>query len=111
MSNYSFNIKQNDTSPTLSVVVADSSGTAINITGASVIFKMRAVNSSSLKVNSSATITNASNGAVSYTFSASETHTAGLFQREFQVTFSGGAIETFPNSEYISINVLDDLDS
>ena len=110
MSNYSFNIKQNDTSPALSVVVADSSGTAINITGASVIFKMRAVNSSSLKVNSSATITNASNG-VSYTFSASDTDTAGLFQGEFQVTFSGGAIETFPNSEYISINVLDDLDS
>ena len=99
MSNYSFNIKQNDTSPTLSVVVADSSGTAINITGASVLFKMRAVNSSSLKVNSSATITNASNGAVSYTFSASDTDTAGLFQGEFQVTFSGGAIETFPNSE------------
>ena len=72
---------------------------------------MRAVNSSSLKVNSSATITNASNGAVSYTFSASDTDTAGLFQGEFQVTFSGGAIETFPNSEYISINVLDDLDS
>ena len=111
MSNYSFNIKQNDTSPTLSVVVADSSGTAINITGASVLFKMRAVNSSSLKVNSSATITNASNGAVSYTFSASDTNTAGLFQGEFQVTFSGGLIETFPNSEYISINVLDDLDS
>ena len=87
------------------------SGTAINITGASVLFKMRAVNSSSLKVNSSATITNASNGAVSYTFSASDTDTAGLFQGEFQVTFSGGAIETFPNSEYISINVLDDLDS
>ena len=111
MSNYSFNIKQNDTSPALSVVVADSSGTAINITGASVIFKMRAVNSSSLKVNSSATITNASNGAVSYTFSASDTDTAGLFQGEFQVTFSGGAIETFPNSEYISINVLAALDS
>ena len=111
MSNYSFNIKQNDTRPTLSVVVADSSGTAINITGASVLFKMRAVNSSSLKVNSSATITNASNGAVSYTFSASDTDTAGLFQGEFQVTFSGGAIETFPNSEYISINVLAALDS
>ena len=111
MSNYSFNIKQNDTSPTLSVVVADSSGTAINITGASVLFKMRAVNSSSLKVNSSATITNASNGAVSYTFSASDTDTSGVFQGEFQVPFSGGAIETFPNSEYISINVLDDLDS
>ena len=93
------------------MVVADSSGTAIDITGASVSFKMRAVNSSSLKVNSSATITNASNGAVSYTFSASDTDTAGLFQGEFQVTFSGGAIETFPNSEYISINVLDDLDS
>ena len=103
MSNYSFNIKQNDTSPTLSVVIADSSGTAINITGASVLF--------TLKTNASATITNASGGAVSYTFSTSDTDTAGLFQGEFQVTFSGGAIETFPNAEYISINILDDLDS
>ena len=54
--------------------------------------------------------TNASNGAVSYTFTTSDTDTAGLFQGEFQVTFSGGAIETFPNAEYISINILDDLD-
>ena len=61
--------------------------------------------------STSATITNASNGAVSYTFSASDTNTAGLFQGEFQVTFSSGAIETFPNAEYISINILDDLDS
>ena len=111
MSNYSFNIKQNDTSPTLSVVLADSDGTAIDLTGASVQFKMRAVNSSTLKVNASASITNASNGAVSYTFSSSNTDTSGLFQGEFQVTFSGGAIETFPNAEYISINILDDLDS
>ena len=111
MSNYSFNIKQNDTSPTLSVVIADSDGTAIDLTGASVQFKMRAVNSSTLKVNASASITNASNGAVSYTFSSSNTDTSGLFQGEFQVTFSGGAIETFPNAEYFSINILDDLDS
>ena len=111
MSNYSFNIKQNDTSPTLSVVIADSDGTAIDLTGASVQFKRRAVNSSTLKVNASASITNASNGAVSYTFSSSNTDTSGLFQGEFQVTFSGGAIETFPNAEYISINILDDLDS
>ena len=111
MSNYSFNIKQNDTSPTLSVVIADSDGTAIDLTGASVQFKMRAVNSSTLKVNASASITNASNGAVSYTFSSCNRDTSGLFQGEFQVTFSGGAIETFPNAEYISINILDDLDS
>ena len=111
MSNYSFNITQNDTSPTLSVVIADSDGTAIDLTGASVQFKMRAVNSSTLKVNASASITHASNGAVSYTFSSSNTDTSGLFQGEFQVTFSGGAIETFPNAEYISINILDDLDS
>ena len=111
MSNYSFNIKQNDTSPTLSVIIADSTGTAISLASASVVFKMRAVNSTSLKVNASATITNASNGAVSYTFSASDTNTAGLYQGEFQVTYSGGLIETFPNSEYISINILDDLDS
>ena len=110
MCNYSFNIKQNDTSPTLSVIIADSTGTAISLSGASVLFKMRAFNSSTLKTNASATITNASNGAVSYTFTTSDTNTAGLFQGEFQVTFSGGAIETFPNAEYISINILDDLD-
>ena len=56
---------------------------------------MRAFNSSTLKTNASATITNASNGAVSYTFTTSDTNTAGLFQGEFQVTFSGGAIETY----------------
>ena len=86
MSNYSFNIKQNDTSPTLSVVIADSSGTAINITGASVLFKMRAVNSSTLKTNASATITNASGGAVEGAYAETGSMLAEGTQKPYELS-------------------------
>ena len=108
MSNYSFNIKQNDTSPTLSVIMADSTGTAISLASASVVFKMRAVNSTSLKVNASATITNASAGECSIIFPTDTWTAAGTFEGEIEMTTSAGKIQTV--QDFVKFKVRDDFD-
>ena len=104
-----FFIKQNDTAPILQASLKDANDQIITLTGATVQFKMRAVSSTTALINSSATIVDADSGSVKYEWVANDTQTAGSYFAEFQVTFAGGRIETFPNGEYIQITILDDI--
>lgn len=106
-----FTIKQNDTSPSLQVSLTDSAGSAIDLTGAtSIRFHMRLPSATAAKVDAAAATVGASTaGVVKYDWSAGDTDTAGLYQAEFEVTYSDSSIETFPNGGYLLVNVLDDL--
>jgi hypothetical protein len=104
-----FYIKQNDTSPVLRANLEDASGTAINLAGSSVRFHMRFARSGVTKVDAAATIIDGENGIVDYQWIAPDTDTNGTFQGEFEVTYSDGSVETFPNDGYFLVNVPDDL--
>lgn len=105
-----FKIKQNDTSPSLEATLKDGNGTVIDLTGATVNFHMRQIGKTTVKVDASATVSSpATSGVVEYQWTASDTDTIGVFQGEFEVTYSTGAIETFPNGSYIAIEILDDI--
>lgn len=81
----------------------------MNITGATVRFVMAPRRGGSDVVNAAATIVNAANGQVSYTWQAADTATTGAFCGQWKVTFSGGAVESFPNAGYITVYVTPDL--
>lgn len=104
-----FSIKQNDTSPAMLATLQDASGVAINLTGATVRFHMRAIGSNSTVVNSVATVVSALLGTVRYNWIAANTATIGSYQAEFQVTYSDATVETFPNDSYISVEIIDDI--
>ena len=104
-----FNIKQNDTRPIISATLIDGDGSIVNLDGATVSFKMRQAGQTTAKVNASATVADAAKGKVTYTWSASDTDTVGDFEGEFQVTYAGGGIQTFPNNKYIEIEITDDI--
>ena len=104
-----FFIKQNDTSPALQATLKDGSGTVINLTGCSVNFHMRKIGDTAVKTDASATISDALNGVVYYQWVASDTDTIGSFECEFEVTFSGGEIESFPNNKFINVEITDDI--
>lgn len=101
--------KQNDTAPAIAEQLLDGTGTAVNLTGASVKFMAWFPGDATVKINQSATITDAATGKVSYTPSSTDTNTIGALMVEWQVTFSGGAVETFPNSGWQKIVVMDDV--
>jgi hypothetical protein len=105
----SFWIKQGDTAPSIAYQLEDGDGTPVDITGAAVKFIMYAPGASSPKVNTAATITTAATGMVAYTFNASDTDAIGDYLGEFQVTFAGGAVETWPDGDWLKIRILDDL--
>ena len=100
--------KQGDTAPAIAEQLFDGTGAPVPLTGASVKFMMQAPGST-VKVNAAATITDAALGKVSYTPIATDTDTIGDYLVEWQVTFSGGQFETFPNSGHQKVRVTDDI--
>ena len=109
-----FKIKRNDTAPSISSTLTDSTGTAVDIQSATVDFHMvdRALE---VKVDASANndqVTDGSDGStgmVSYDWAAADTDTSGWYWGEWEVTFSDGTIRTFPTPGRITILVESDL--
>lgn len=102
---HQFNIKQNDTSPELKVTLVDGDDNAVDVTGATIVFSMKS--GAFVKLSEqSATIVTASSGIVKYDWTTGDTDTPGTYVAEFEVTFSNGKIETFPNSRARKLEVL-----
>lgn len=104
-----FYIKQNDTSPAMLATLQDADGNAVNVNAGSVRFHMRAIGSTTVIVDAAATIVDGVNGLVRYNWDATDTDTIGSYQAEFEVTYSDGTIETFPNNSYIRVEIIDDI--
>jgi len=103
--------KQGDTAPAIAEQLLDGTGTAVVLTGAAVRFIGYFPGAASAEINAVATITDAATGKVSYTPVTADTDTIGDLMVEWQVTFGGGAIETFPNSGHQKVRITDDLAS
>lgn len=103
-----FNIKQNDTSPSLQAILKDASGTVIILTGASVRFHMKALDGT-VKVDAAMTVTDNLNGVVQYDWQTGDTDTVGSYSVEFEVTYLDNTIETFPNNKNLTISVVREL--
>lgn len=109
-----FALKLGDTSSAIQSYLENSGGTAIDIQGASVRFKMAPIAGGTVTVDDAATNaqngdgSDGSRGLVRYSW-ATIAGTAGLYLGEWETTFAGGAVQTFPNDGYILINVAEDL--
>lgn len=104
-----FNIKQNDTSPSIQTTLLDGNGFAVNITGnLGVKFHMRN-SAGTVTIDTSATVVSAASGVVRYDWDEADTANADTFQAEFEVTYFDGKIETFPNASYIEVIITDDI--
>ncbi|WHY01880.1 glycosyl hydrolase family 28-related protein [Neobacillus sp. DY30] len=102
-------LKRNDTKDVIGYTMTNADGTPVNLTGATVRFIMGKGNT--LITNAAATIVNAAAGTVEYTLTETDTLAAGVFQAEFEVTFSNGKVKTFPNNGYIKLHIQSNIDS
>lgn len=104
-----FEIKRNDLLPVLNAILYDKEGAVFDLSGGTVQFMMRPAGSSTLKVDSAATVVSATAGSVRYTWASGDTDTAGDYEAEFEYTSSGSKMETFPLTGYILVRVIPDL--
>ena len=102
-----FYIKTGDTSPSIIYALTP---TSVDLTAATVRFSMRS-RAGVLVINrANATIVTATVApTVRYDWQAGTTDAEGFYQAEFEVTYAGGAIETFPNFGFIGVAIADDI--
>jgi hypothetical protein len=99
-----FYISQGATAPAITATLVDQYGNVANLTGASVNFVMTNAFYGNA-VNKAATIVNAAAGQVSYSWGSSDTVNPGLFSCQWQVVFSSGAQETYPQGYYNQVSI------
>ena len=99
-----FYVKRGDTLPTVLVQLTDATGDYLNLTGATVRFKMKPAGGGDYKVDAAATVVDAALGKVSYTFTSVDTDTVGDFYVEWIVTISG-TTQTVPTDTYKIVTV------
>src|SRR5699024_10133144 len=77
-------------------------GGNVNLDNASVIFKMGRYK---IKVD----VIDGVNGIVEVIFSKKHTSSYGVFKVEFEVLFKENIIESYPNNDYLTVNILKDM--
>lgn len=87
---------QGDTLPTITITLTDEfTGSAVDITGATVIVKFRAANTDIVLSTLSTTLTVPASGIFNFTFPSPTLDVEpGLYEGEIQVTFAGGAVQS-----------------
>jgi len=109
MSNAPFRIKQGDLLPIISATMTDNNGVVdlTNATSVKLILKKRR---SGLAIEKTASIVSpATSGIVRYVWVTNDTDTIGIYDAEWEVTFTGGSLMTFPNGGCDVIEIYPDL--
>jgi len=105
-----FTVAQNDLSPNLRGTVTNGDDAPVDLTGCTVVFRMKLDGGSARKINDKpATILDAPKGLVEYAWSAGDTDTKGLYSARFVVVFPGNRQESVPNYGAITVIVSDPL--
>lgn len=113
MSTPTLYLVQHDLQPAYAVTLTDSTGGAINVTGATIRFTMAPVDSTALTVNRSTavTITSATAGQFEYRWQAGNTDSTGDYLVEFEVTPASGGKFTVPAERDARVTIRPDLDA
>jgi len=105
-----FTLKDSNTAASGQTLDANNSATwaPINVTGATVRLRLRELGSTSVKSTLVCSITSGSGGIVATDFPSGTLDTAGTFEGEIEITFSGGGVQTV--YDLIKFKVRSDFD-
>lgn len=98
-------MKRNDTSPYLKATLSS----ANSLVGATVVFNMQKQSGEAVISRGDVVILDAAAKTVEYRWAAGDTANAGAYLGEFEVTYTDGKVETFPNVGFIPINIERDI--
>lgn len=111
-----FTIKKGDTLPkitgTLTTGPSAGSQSAVDLTDATaVVLVMKNITGGAASRKTAAFVNPRTSGQVEYVWQTADTSAAGTFNAEWEVTWTGGAVQTFPNEDYFTIVIAADLDA
>ena len=115
---YELTLKRNDLQPYLYLKAIESTGTVIDLTGATIRATMKRIDDGTLKINrqtAGVTITSATTGLFQYQWqsatSTSDTNTTGAYTFEFEITPGSGGKFTLPVNQTLRVNIIPDDDA
>lgn len=100
---------QGDSGTTISEQLLDRDGNGVDLSGASVKYMLWIPGAAAATINAAATIVTAATGIVSFTPSAGQSAVVADYLEEWQVTFSGGLIQTYPAVRPHKVRIRGDL--
>jgi len=100
-----FYIKEDDTVPILQATLKNPDGSNVDLNGSEVDIRVTEARGGSNIVNDSVLVYNPSDGAIRYDFSNTDTSNCGRYRVEFEVTYGGGSVETYPNKGYHTLMI------
>lgn len=104
-----FYIKRGDRLPVLGRTLRFTDGTAIDLTGCTVRWKMMTKVGGVVKVDAVATVVSASGGRVEYAWQTADTEVAGDFIGEWRVVYPDGKVLTVPTLNFVNVHVKESL--
>lgn len=104
-----FYIKKRDLRPVIQATLKDANG-AINLTNAVGVSFVMTYLGGGAKIDAAGAIVTPASGIVSYTWTGTDTDTAGVFDCEWEINWGGGATQTVPSDGYDRVVITDDLD-
>lgn len=104
-----FFLKRGDTLPAISGALKNADGSVVDLTGATVVLKIRRADLTAAAVSRTATVVSASAGTVSYAWVAGDVATPGDYLLEWVVTFPSTKVATYPGDGYLMLHVLESL--
>ena len=90
-------------------LTAELDGTALDLTGATVLFLIKSTADGATVFSAAATLDDAENGVVIYSPSGLFPTTAGTYEQEWEVTQSDGTVITFPLTYKNKVVIIEDL--
>lgn len=98
-------IRQGDDRPYVRRVLFDVNGGALDLTSATVMFRMRHQMQPTIVVAAGAVVLDAANGIVEYRWAPTDSAIAGYYNGEFVVTFADTTTESHPNDHFLIVSV------
>ena len=105
-----FVIKRGDLEPPISATIKDSTGAAVNLTGATAppLVLKPIGGGSSLRYSTGTSVVSAAAGTIKHLWQTGETTTAGVFFGEWEVTWPSSRPQTFPTEGTFSVVIEQD---
>jgi BppU N-terminal domain len=105
-----FYLKKDTTLAPLDVRLLSATGARIDVSLATVRFRMRKKGGATNVIDRAATILDAVQGLVRYQWQTSDAALIGDYEAEFEVTYPDTNNRIFPSPGFISIRITDSLD-